>query len=63
MVCQLCSQGITKNFTAKEAVQTVHVDMDKKEVHLGFKDGKDIEDAEITKLIRDAGLNVDKIVR
>jgi len=63
MVCQFCSQGITKKFKANESVENVHVDMDKKEVHLTLKDGKDLTDAQITETIRDSGVNVDKIVR
>jgi len=63
MVCQFCSQGITKKFKANESVEAVHVDMEKKEVHLSLKDGKDLTDAQITETIKDAGVNVDKIVR
>lgn len=63
MVCAFCSQGITKTFNAQPAVKSVNVDMTKKEVTLVFKDGQDISDAEITKLITDAGVSVDKIVR
>jgi mercuric ion binding protein len=63
MVCAFCSQGITKKFKAQDAIESVHVDMDKKEVHLMFKEGKDIDDAQITELIKDSGVNVQKIDR
>lgn len=63
MVCQLCSQGIKTKLEGHAAVQGVHVDMDKKEVHVSLKDGKAITDAEITELIKDGGSNVAKIVR
>jgi copper chaperone CopZ len=61
MVCQFCSQGITKKFKANDAVETVHVDMEKKEVHLSLKEGKELTDAQITDTIKDAGVNVDRI--
>lgn len=63
MVCQFCSQGITKKFGAEDAVSKVHVDMGKKEVLLSLKDGKDISDEKITELILDSGVNVSKIER
>ncbi len=63
MVCPFCSQGITKNFKEQPAVQDVKVDMEKKEVTVSLKEGTEISDAEITKLIKDAGVSVDKIVR
>lgn len=63
MVCQFCSQGITKKFKANDAVENVHVDMEKKEVHLSLKEGKDLTDAQITETIKDAGVNVDRIER
>lgn len=63
MVCQFCSQGITKKFKANDSVESVQVDMEKKEVHLSLKDGKDLTDAQITETIKDAGVNVDRIVR
>ncbi len=63
MVCAFCSQGVTKKLKAKEAVQDVLVDMDKKEVRLTVKEGKELSDDEITSAIKDAGINVEKIVR
>ena len=63
MVCAFCSQGITKNFKAHPSIQNVNVDMTKKEVSLTLKDDKDITNDEISKLIVDSGVSVDKIVR
>jgi mercuric ion binding protein len=63
MVCQFCAQGIEKKFKAKAEIESVHVDMEKKEVHLALKDGKDLTDLAITEAIRDAGVNVERIVR
>jgi mercuric ion binding protein len=63
MVCQFCSQGIQKKFRAKPEVETVTVDMEKKEVRLVLKDGADLDDRVIAEAIRDAGVNVDRIER
>lgn len=63
MVCQMCSQGIKSKLEGHAAVSGVHVDMDKKEVHVSLKDGKNVTDAELTTLIKDGGSNVAKIVR
>lgn len=63
MVCSFCSQGITKNFKEQPAVQEVKVDMEKKEVAVSLKEGAELTDEEITKLIKDAGVSVDKIIR
>jgi len=63
MVCQMCSQGITKKFNAEPAVENIQVDMDKKEVRLQFKDGQDINDDKISELIKDSGVFVEKIIR
>lgn len=63
MVCDFCSQGITKKFKAQDAVENVQIDMNKKEVLLSLKEGKDLENSLIEKLIKDAGVNVSKINR
>ena len=63
MVCQFCSQGITKKFGADKAVDSVKVDMEKKVVKLTFKEGKDLSDEKITEIVKDAGVNVERIER
>ena len=61
MVCQMCVQGMKKNF--KSAVENpdkdVVVDLDKKTVTVNLK-GK-ISEEEIRERVRDAGYNVKKI--
>lgn len=63
MVCDFCSQGIAKNFKAQDAIDSVQIDMNKKEVLLSLKDGKDLDNSVIEKLIKDAGVDVNKINR
>ena len=59
MVCSMCAQGIEKKFKAA-GMEKIHVDMDKKVVHLT---GKDMSDDEIKKIITEAGYNVAGIER
>jgi periplasmic mercuric ion binding protein len=63
MVCSFCAQGIKKSFAKEEAVKKVDVSLEKKFVDLEFKEGKSLPDAEITKIITEAGYNVEKIER
>ena len=63
MVCPMCAQGIQKKFKAREEVQTVEFDSDKKMVILKTKEGKDLSDESITDVITKAGYNVAGIER
>lgn len=62
MVCQMCVQGMKKNF--KSAVENpdkdVIVDLDKKTVTVSLKEK--ISDEEIKKRVNDAGYNAKEIV-
>lgn len=63
MVCSMCAQGIQKKFKAEAAVKGINVNMDDKIVTIDTKDGAEISDETITKLITEAGYNVAKIER
>lgn len=63
LVCAFCAQGIKKTFSKEGAVSTVEVDMDKKLVTLGFKEGQTIADDKIKEMISNAGFNVVGIER
>lgn len=56
MVCPLCSQGLTKHFSAQEAVLKVDVDMDKKTVHLTLKDNQTLDQKTVIKIVEDSGV-------
>ncbi len=62
MVCQMCVQGMKKNF--KSAVENpdkdVIVDLDKKTVTLNLK--QKISEKEIKERVKDAGYNASKIL-
>ncbi|MES2768322.1 MAG: cation transporter [Bdellovibrionota bacterium] len=63
MVCSFCTSKLEKSFKAKDEVNVVHVDLDKKNVHLVFKDQKNLSDDEIKKIITEAGYNVVRVER
>jgi len=63
MVCSFCAQGITKKFKARPEVESVNVVLKDQQVHLTFKDGKTMKDADITALLRESGYSVEKIER
>jgi copper chaperone CopZ len=63
MVCSMCAQGIQKKFGSLPEVQSLKVNMDDKIVNIQTKEGKDLSDSVITKLITEAGYNVAAIER
>lgn len=58
MVCSFCAQGIEKKFKSRAEVESVEVDLDHKIVDLKFKEGKNLNDGEIIKIIKDSGYDV-----
>lgn len=63
MVCGFCAQGIEKKFKALPEVEKVHVSLETKLVAVDTKEGKDITDDEIKKIVTDSGYEVVKIER
>lgn len=63
LVCDFCARSLEKMFGKQDAVDHISVDLDEKLVTINFKDGKTLDDDTITKLITDAGYNVEKIHR
>lgn len=63
MVCGFCAQGIEKKFKALPEISTVKVSLETKLVDLDTKEGKDVPDDQIKKIITDAGYDVVKIER
>ena len=61
MVCQMCVQGMNKNFKSAvvNADKDVLVDLDKKTVTVNLK--KKISEDEIKERVKDAGYNAKKI--
>lgn len=63
MVCAFCATGVEKSFKAQPSVETVKVDLEKKLVTIKTKDGQDIDDGTVKKIITDAGYTVTEIKR
>ncbi len=63
MVCAFCGQGITKKFGARDEVEKVTVSLEKKTVVLSLKEGKDLPDAVIGDLLKEAGYAVERVDR
>ncbi len=63
LVCAFCATSIEKTFKAQPAVDTVQVDLETKLVTITTREGQNIDDALITKLIEDAGYTVTDIKR
>ena len=63
MVCAFCATGVEKSFQAQPAVDTVKVDLEAKAVTITTKDGQDIDDAKVKRIITDAGYTVTEIKR
>lgn len=63
MVCAFCAQGIEKKFKALPEIGKVSVSLETKKVDLDTKDGKDISDDEIKKIITESGYDVLNIER
>jgi mercuric ion binding protein len=63
MVCAFCAQGITKKFSAEPAVAKVDVSLTNKKVDLSLKEGKDVSDDTIRRVLTEAGYAIVKIER
>lgn len=63
MVCSFCAQGIEKKFSAHPAVESVKANLTDHNVTLVLRDGQQLDDATVEKLLKDAGYSIDKVVR
>ncbi|HBR68055.1 MAG TPA: hypothetical protein DEA55_01630 [Rhodospirillaceae bacterium] len=63
LVCAFCATGIEKTFMKQSEVEAVIVDLEKKLVTITTKDGQDMDDETITRLITDSGYAVTDIAR
>ena len=63
LVCDFCAQSIQKLFNKEESVEAVDINMDEGMIKIDLKDGYNMDDSLITKLITDSGYNVERIYR
>lgn len=63
MVCSFCAHGLTKKFGAEPAVEKVDVSLEKRNIRLDLKEGRDLTDDKIKEIVKDAGYNITRIER
>ena len=63
IVCGFCAHGIERNLSGKPGVEKVAVSLSDKKVVLTMKDGQDLTDDLIKKVLLDSGYNVEKVER
>jgi copper chaperone CopZ len=63
MVCGFCAQGIEKSLRKLPATADVTVSLENQLVAVSTRDGTDITDADLHKLIEEAGYDLKQIVR
>jgi copper chaperone CopZ len=63
MVCGFCATGIEKTFRSQPEVKAVDVDLDNKLVTIHTKQGQNIDDSKIRKLLSNSGYSVVRIAR
>lgn len=63
VVCAFCAQGIEKKFKALPEINKVMVSLESKKVELDTKEGKDVNDADINRIVTESGYEVVKIER
>ncbi len=63
MVCDFCARAIEKVFGKQEPVEAVDVNLTDKLITVTMKDGRNMDDEAITKLVNDSGYAVASIER
>jgi len=63
MVCEFCAVGLEKQFEKRDEVKSIDVSLEAGTVKLVLKDGQEMNDESITKIITDNGINVASIKR
>lgn len=63
LVCDFCARTLEKIFMKRSDVAGIDVSLDESRILISMQNGKDIEDAELNKLVTDAGYNVSAITR
>ena len=63
LVCDFCANAIEKVFMRKDEVSGIDVSLEKHQILIALKEGQQLDDTEITKLVTDSGYNVKEIIR
>lgn len=63
MVCDFCARAVTKVFGKEAAVENVHVDLDRGEIHVTLKSGAALSDERVASLVKKSGYDLVSIER
>jgi len=63
MVCDFCARAVTKVFGKEDAVENVHVDLDKGEIHVTLKSGAALSDDRVGELVKKSGYDLVSVER
>lgn len=63
LVCDFCARALEKVFSKQEEVKVIDVNLDSKVITINFNEDQTLDDEMLTKLITDAGYNVEGIHR
>ena len=63
LVCDFCARSIEKMFKKKESVESINLNLEKMLITIKLKDGYNLNNEEITKLIANSGYEVTDINR
>jgi len=63
LVCDFCANAIEKVFMRQDEVSGIDVSLEKHQILIALKEGQQLDDEEITKLVTDSGYNVKEINR
>jgi copper chaperone CopZ len=63
LVCAFCAQGISKKMKTNASTQDVFVSLENRLVAVELKKDQDIKDAELKRLIKDAGYTLVSVKR
>ena len=63
LVCDFCARALEKVIGKRKDVSGIDVDLNNGKVSIAMKEGKNIDDATLTKLITDSGYNTVAIKR
>ena len=63
LVCDFCANAIEKVFMRKDEVSGIDVSLERHQILIALKEGQQLDDDEITKLVTDSGYNVKEINR
>ena len=61
LVCDFCARALEKVFMKQDGVTGIDVNLDDGVILISLKNGKTLDDATLTKLVTDAGYNIDSI--